>query len=91
MGIQAPLDPILPLLQDSNAPSILDTAYHPKIFQPFFTTKPAGEGSGLGLSIASKIIEKHCGKVAVKINSGNTTFKVSLPLNFQLLSLLDVK
>jgi signal transduction histidine kinase len=66
-------------------------AIQAKIFQPFFTTKPAGEGSGLGLSIVRKIIDKHHGNIAVISKPGSTTFKVSLPLNFQLLSSLDVK
>jgi signal transduction histidine kinase len=57
-----------------------------KIFQPFFTTKPAGEGSGLGLSIVHKIVEKHHGNISVESQSGHTIFKVSLPLNFQLLT-----
>ncbi|WP_293128228.1 response regulator [Microcoleus sp. bin38.metabat.b11b12b14.051] len=52
----------------------------PKIFQPFFTTKSAGEGSGLGLDIVRKIVEKHEGKVAVESVPGNTTFTVSLPI-----------
>jgi signal transduction histidine kinase len=56
-----------------------------KIFQPFFTTKPAGEGSGLGLSIVSKIIEKHHGSVSVKSQLGLTVFRVTLPLDFQVL------
>ena len=52
-----------------------------KIFQPFFTTKPAGEGSGLGLDIVKKIIEKHDGKIEVKSVPGQTTFTVYLPIN----------
>ncbi|HEY9740144.1 MAG TPA: ATP-binding protein [Coleofasciculaceae cyanobacterium] len=52
----------------------------PKIFQPFFTTKPAGEGSGLGLDIVKKIIEKHQGKIEVKSVPGQTTFTVFLPM-----------
>ncbi|NEO55612.1 MAG: GAF domain-containing protein [Okeania sp. SIO3B5] len=51
-----------------------------KIFQPFFTTKPAGEGSGLGLDIVKKIVEKHDGNIEVKSLRGKTTFIVYLPI-----------
>ncbi len=53
----------------------------PKIFEPFFTTKSMGEGSGLGLDIVRKIIEKHEGKIDVNSMPGQTTFIVSLPIN----------
>lgn len=53
----------------------------PKIFEPFFTTKSMGEGSGLGLDIVRKIIEKHEGKIDVNSMPGQTTFTVSLPIN----------
>jgi PAS domain S-box-containing protein len=52
-----------------------------KIFNPFFTTKPAGEGSGLGLDIVKKIIEKHQGKIEVESIPGKTTFNVFLPMS----------
>ncbi|NEP78432.1 MAG: AAA family ATPase [Okeania sp. SIO3B3] len=52
-----------------------------KIFQPFFTTKPAGEGSGLGLEIVKKIVEKHHGKIDFESQPGKTTFRVKLPIN----------
>jgi signal transduction histidine kinase len=52
-----------------------------KIFQPFFTTKPTGEGTGLGLSLAYDIITKeHNGKIKVESKqSEGTTFTIQLP------------
>ncbi|GAB4198428.1 MAG: hypothetical protein Fur006_48170 [Coleofasciculaceae cyanobacterium] len=55
----------------------------PRIFEPFFTTKPPGEGSGLGLDIVKKIIEKHHGTIEVESVPGQTTFTVSLPIEFK--------
>ena len=52
-----------------------------KIFQPFFTTKPPGEGSGLGLDIVKKIVEKHRGTISFQSVPGNTTFTVQLPMS----------
>ena len=51
-----------------------------KIFDVFFTTKPAGVGSGLGLDIVKKIIEKHHGRIDLQSEVGvGTTFSVYLP------------
>jgi signal transduction histidine kinase len=52
-----------------------------RIFTPFFTTKPFGEGTGLGLDLARRIVvEKHEGDIRVQSKPGDTTFIVILPL-----------
>ena len=51
-----------------------------RLFENFFTTKPIGEGTGLGMSITRAIIEKHKGKIAFTSTPGEgTTFTFTLP------------
>ena len=51
-----------------------------KIFQPFFTTKPTGEGTGLGLSLSYDIIKAHGGEIKVKTKEGEgSEFIIQLP------------
>jgi len=53
-----------------------------KIMQPFFTTKPTGEGTGLGLSLSYDIVKAHGGTINIETEEGNgATFIISLPLN----------
>jgi PAS domain S-box-containing protein len=52
-----------------------------KIFKPFFTTKSYGQGTGLGLAFAERVVKKHDGKIEVKSLKGKgTTFKLTFPL-----------
>jgi two-component system, NtrC family, sensor kinase len=51
-----------------------------KIFQPFFTTKPTGEGTGLGLSLSYDIVKAHGGEIEVVSKEGEgSTFTIVLP------------
>ncbi len=51
-----------------------------KVFQPFFTTKPTGQGTGLGLSMAYDIVKAHGGELKVETNEGDgSEFIVRLP------------
>jgi len=51
-----------------------------KVFQPFYTTKPAGEGTGLGLTICRQITQRYNGEMAIKSQEGNwTEVTVELP------------
>jgi signal transduction histidine kinase len=52
----------------------------PRIFEPFFTTKVKGEGTGLGLGISRRIVEKHGGEVRCESRPGRTVFEVRLPI-----------
>ncbi len=51
-----------------------------RIYDPFFTTKPVGKGTGLGLDIVRKIVLKHKGTIEVTSVPGNTTFKICIPI-----------
>ncbi|MFA9217017.1 MAG: ATP-binding protein [Sphingomonadaceae bacterium] len=61
------------------APDVL-----PRIFDPFYTTKPVGHGTGLGLSLAYGIVQRHGGSIDVDTELGRgTTFRVELPVRQQ--------
>ena len=53
-----------------------------KIIQPFFTTKPTGEGTGLGLSLSYHIVKAHGGEMKIETTEGEyTAFSIIIPSN----------
>jgi signal transduction histidine kinase len=52
---------------------------HARIFDAFFTTKPVGKGTGLGLDIVYRIVRNHHGTISFKSSPGRTVFQVRLP------------
>jgi signal transduction histidine kinase len=51
-----------------------------RIFDPFYTTKEIGKGTGLGLDVVKTIINKHRGTIKVRSEAGKTEFEVCIPI-----------
>jgi signal transduction histidine kinase len=51
-----------------------------RIFEPFFSTKPVGHGTGLGLDIVRRLVRNNNGDVSVESQPGRTEFRVELPV-----------
>jgi signal transduction histidine kinase len=51
-----------------------------RIFEPFYTTKPPGSGTGLGLHISHNVVARHGGRINVRSRPGETCFEVALPM-----------
>ncbi|MFN3997533.1 ATP-binding protein [Algoriphagus sp.] len=73
------LDDKIEISIKDNGPGIPDSIKD-KIFQPFFTTKPTGQGTGLGLSLSYDIVKAHGGKLSVSSKPGETIFEIALPI-----------
>ncbi len=58
----------------------IDPAVLNRVFEPFFTTKDVGKGTGLGLDISRRIIDRHGGEIAFDSHPGSTTARVRLPI-----------
>ena len=71
------LDDVVVEVEDNGSGISSDALPH--IFEPFFTTKGVGEGTGLGLDTALRVIRKHRGEIRVQSKPGATTFRVSIP------------
>jgi signal transduction histidine kinase len=52
-----------------------------RIFDPFFTTKPVDKGTGLGLDITRRLIQRHDGQIELESKPGRTEFRVALPIS----------
>jgi len=63
-----------------NGPGIPEGIRH-RVFEPFFTTKDVGEGTGLSLDIAQRIVTTHQGQIEVQSRPGRTVFRVRLPVS----------
>ena len=64
---------------DSGDVSKITPEIEEKLFQPFYTTKPPSQGTGLGLPISKGIIEEHKGTLELIRSEKNTCFEIKLP------------
>jgi signal transduction histidine kinase len=80
LKIRTKLEPtdVLVEIRDDGPGIPVDAQTH--IFEPFYTTKPVGEGTGLGLDAVSRIVRKHRGNIRFQSKPGDTCFQVRLPL-----------
>ena len=72
---------VLFLINTLSANIIIPKDIQNNIFNPFYTTKDVGKGTGLGLPISRSIAEAHGGHLSIDNDSPNTRFILRLPLN----------
>ena len=78
-GCDAP-EPYVRFVVEDTGPGVPDEL-RPRIFEPFFSTKPPGQGSGLGLSVVQGIVEQHQGHITLQHGAlGGARFEVFLPV-----------
>lgn len=85
LTVKARFDPLkkLFIIRVSDTGPGIPEALREKIFEIFFTTKPAGKGTGLGLTITKNIMKLHGGDVKIECPpDGGTTFILQLPLGY---------
>jgi signal transduction histidine kinase len=80
MVVTKPTENGIQITVSDNGPGIPE-AIKDKIFQPFFTTKPTGQGTGLGLSLSYDIVKAHGGSIKIESNENEgATFTIELPI-----------
>jgi signal transduction histidine kinase len=81
LTVRTARDPIGVLVEIADTGPGVPPEIQPRIYDPFFTTKPVGEGTGLGLDAVSRIVLKHGGNIRLESEPGDTRFQVRIPLH----------
>jgi len=81
LSLRTARDPEGVLVEIGDTGSGVPKEIREKIFDPFFTTKGVGEGTGLGLDIVRRIVQKHRADIRLESSPGDTRFQVRLPLS----------
>ena len=80
LKIRTKLEPDAVLIEIRDNGAGIPPEIQPHIFEPFYTTKGVGDGTGLGLDAVSRIVRKHRGNIRFETKPGDTCFQVRLPL-----------
>lgn len=81
LSVRTALDPEGVLVEIGDTGSGIPKEIREKIYDPFFTTKGVGEGTGLGLDIVRRVMQKHRADIRLESRPGDTRFQVRLPLS----------
>jgi signal transduction histidine kinase len=79
LSIRTLLEPTTVLIEIADNGPGIPPEVQARMFEPFYTTKPFGEGTGLGLDIVQRIVDAHKGSIRVESEAGRTAFQVRLP------------
>jgi signal transduction histidine kinase len=79
LTIRTARDPLGVMVEVADTGPGIPKEIQSRIYDPFFTTKPVGEGTGLGLDAVSRIVQKHRGDIRMDSNFDGTRFQVRLP------------
>jgi PAS domain S-box-containing protein len=78
------------VIEFSDTGTGVQTGDLPKLWEPFFTTKPEGKGTGLGLAICRRIVEEHRGTIEIETGPGQgATVRITLPATGEDLQVAD--
>jgi len=81
IGTKCESNEIIKIWFKDNGPGIPENI-RPRIFEPYFTTKEKGIGTGMGLDISRQIVENHNGRIYFETETGSgTTFIIEIPVN----------
>jgi signal transduction histidine kinase len=80
LKIKTKLEPGVILVEIRDNGGGIPPEIQPHIFEPFYTTKGVGDGTGLGLDTVLRIVRKHRGNIRFETKPGDTCFQVRLPL-----------
>lgn len=78
------------LIEFSDTGTGVQTGDLPKLWEPFFTTKPEGKGTGLGLAICRRIVEEHRGTIEIETGPGKgTNVRIALPVTDEVIEVTE--